>query len=562
MTSANSPITVYVAKRIYTMDPGRPTAEAIAVMDGRVLSTGTLESMKPWLDRHPHTIDTTLKDKIVTPGFIDPHTHFYVSSAYTALHYVGPIESSGPNGMNPGLRTAEEVVEKIRTVCAAEADSAQALCFWGLDPANQGIEFDRKSLDALVGDRPVWVITYAPHFVYLSSAAISRLDIDDSCDVHGVMHYPDGRLSGVFAELDAKRIAFSGMQKELNRGTGVQGLRRMAGIAQRGGVTTTAEMVWGYLDPDVEWRAHDEAVNAPDFCLRMALVPLENAAYHRLGAGAAEWIDKLADRNSEKLFFHGVKFLSDGSFPALSSRVNFPGYLGGGNGLRNDLPWQEMAARMKPFWEKGIPIHCHANGDEALDATLDALAQLQAMQPRFDHRFTVEHYCINNPMQARRLKALGGLASVNNYFVHFRSQLHSQVGYGPDRSEAVARLATLEREGVIFALHSDAWLVVVPLHPLTAVWCAVNRLALDGKTVVAPGERIGVERAMRAITIDAAYVLGKEDSLGSLEPGKHADFAILDADPFEVDPVDIRDIPIWGTALSGVLQPVNSNESI
>ncbi|PZQ77463.1 MAG: amidohydrolase [Variovorax paradoxus] len=548
-------IIVYTARRIHTMDPGRPHATAIAVMDGKVLSTGTLESMKPWLDRHPFVVDNTLIDKVIVPGFIDPHTHFYVSSGYMGLHYVGPIESIGTEGTSPGLLTADDVVEKIRAVCANEPDKNAALCFWGLDPAAQGIEFDRNSLDAIVGDRPVWVITYAPHFVYLSSAALARLDIDDSCDVHGVMHYPDGRLSGVFAELDAKRIAFAAMQKELNRGAGAPGLRRMAEVARRAGVTTTAEMLWGYINPDVEWQAHNEAVNHPDFPLRMGLVPVENAAYRRLGEGAAEWIASLAPRSTDKLFFHGVKFLSDGSFPALSSRLNFPGYLDGSNGLRNDVPYDQMAARMLPFWQRNIPIHCHANGDEALDATLNALAQLQEAKPRFDHRFTVEHYTINNPMQARRLKALGGLASVNNYFVHYRSQLHSEKGYGPDRSEAVARLATLEREGVTFALHSDSWLVVVPLHPLTAVWCAVNRLALDGKTVVAPGECIGIERAMRAVTIDAAYVIGKENELGSLEPGKHADFAILEEDPYEVDAVRIRDIRVWGTALGGKLQP-------
>ena len=553
-----NPITVYRAKKIYTMDPGRPTATCIAVMDGKVLSTGSLETLQPWLDGREHRIDDSLIDKIILPGLIDPHTHFYVSAAYMGLHYLGPIDSMGMDGPNPALETAAAVVEKIRAVCEAEPDRNTALCFWGLDPAKQDITFDRDTLDAIVGDRPVWVITYAPHFIYVSSAALARLDVDERCEVHGVMRYPDGRLNGVFAELNAKRIALAGMQKELNRGTGAAGLRRLAQVAKAAGVTTTAEMVWGYLDPELEWRAHDEAVNDPAFPLRMALVPLENAAYHRLGDKAADWIASLSQRNTDKLFFHGVKYLSDGSFPALSSRLKFPGYLDGSNGLRNDLPWDQMAERMLPFWKRGIPIHCHANGDEALDATLDALASLQEIQPRFDHRYTVEHYCINNPMQARRLKALGGLASVNNYFVHYRSQLHSVQGYGPDRSEAVARLGTLDREGVIFALHSDSWLVVVPLHPLTAVWCAVNRLAADGKTVVAPGERISVERAMRAVTIDAAYVLGKENELGSLEPGKFADFAILEADPFEVDPVEIKDIKVWGTALSGKLQPATT----
>jgi predicted amidohydrolase YtcJ len=210
---------------------------------------------------------------------------------------------------------------------------------------------------------------------------------------------------------------------------------------------------------------------------------------------------------------------------------------------------------MLPYWKSGIQIHAHANGDETVDATLDALAQLQNEHPRFDHRFTIEHYCISTPDQARRLKALGGMASVNIYFVHYRGQLHSEQGFGPDRAEATARLGSLEREGVVFALHSDFSLVVVPLHPLTAAWVAVNRVAADGKTVLAPGERIGIDRALRAITIDAAHILRLDAKLGSIEVGKYADFTVLDEDPYAVDPMALKDIPIWGTVLGGVKQP-------
>jgi predicted amidohydrolase YtcJ len=258
-------------------------------------------------------------------------------------------------------------------------------------------------------------------------------------------------------------------------------------------------------------------------------------------------------RNTDKLFVQGVKFLTDGSLPAMSSLVSFPGYLEGNNGTINDTPWEQLVERMAPYWKADIQIHCHANGDLAVDACLGALAQLQEIKPRFDHRFTVEHYSISTPMQARRMAVLGALASVNIYFVNYRGQLHSNHAYGPDRSEAFARLGSLQREGVIFALHSDYPLVIVPMNPLEAVWAAVNRFAEDGKTVMAPGERIGVDRALRAITIDAAYVLGMDDKVGSLEPGKFADFAVLEGDPYEVDPTKIKDIPVWGTALSGKL---------
>ncbi len=549
-------IVVYPARKVITMDAGRPFAEAVAVRDGRVLSTGTIESMQPWLSRYPYVIDDTFKSKVIMPGLIDPHTHFLMSSGYMALHYIGPIDSPAPDGtFYRGLPSMDAVKAKLRSIHETLRDPQEPIICWGLDPAIQGAHLHRDELDELLGERPIWAISYAPHFVYLNSASIKRANVSENTNVHGVLRYEDGRLNGQFVEIEAKVIALGGIRAEIAKRGGANGIRRMGAVAHKAGITTTAELVFGANDFELEWQLYDTVVNDPAFPLRMGLVPQENALHRAHGAKRADFmLSMMEKRNSEKLFFHGVKFFSDGSFPAMSLRLNYPGYLDGSNGLRNDIPWDEFHERMLPFWEAGIPIHCHANGDEAIDASLNALAKLQAIRPRFDHRFTLEHYCISTPEQARRLKALGGLASVNNYFTHYRSQIHSNEGYGPDRSEAVARLGSLERAGVTFTIHSDYSLVVVPLHPLTAAWIAVNRVALDNKTVVAPGERIGVDRAMRAITIDAAYVLGLENKVGSLEPGKFADFAILEDSPYDVDPMAIKDIDIWGTVLAGKVQ--------
>lgn len=548
-------LTVYRARKVITMDPGRPFAECVAIKDGRIVSTGTIETMQPWLKRYSHRIDDTFAGKVIMPGFIDPHTHFAFSSSYLTMHYVGPIDSPGPQGINKGLLTRAEVLAKLQEAADSDPDPDAPVIVWGLDPASQGGNLHRDELDTIKTKRPIWVISYAPHFIYLNSVALEKAKIPDSTNVHGVMRYPDGRLNGQFVELEAGRLAMGAMREAIAVRGGADGIKRMADIARKAGVTTTAEMIFGKGNFESEWKLYSQIVPEDDFPIRMGLVSLELALHADHGAGGADFLLKAMKRSNDKLFFHGVKFLSDGSFPAMSLRLNFPGYLDGSNGIRNDVPWDELHERMLPYWKAGIQIHCHANGDEAVDATLDALAKLQKLQPEFDHRFTIEHYCISTPDQARRLKALGGCASVNNYFVHYRSQLHSNEGFGPDRSEAVARLGSLEREGVIFALHSDYSLVLVPLHPLTAAWAAVNRVAIDGKTVMAPGERIGVERALRAITIDAAYVLGADRKLGSLEPGKLADFTILEDDPFDVDPMSLRDIKIWGTVLGGKPQP-------
>jgi predicted amidohydrolase YtcJ len=550
-----SPLTVFTAAHIHTMDPGRPHASAIAVTDGRIVSVGDLDSMQPWLRRHSHEIDDRYADKVLMPGFVDPHTHLRMSGTYMGLNYVGPIDSPSPTGLRLGLGSVDAVVAELTRLVEEADDSREPITAWGFDPASQEGHLDRDMLDRISDTVPLWIISYAPHIVYVNSPMLGLIGVDDDSTGHGLGRYPDGRLNGWFIETEAVgRAARPVAATVYGPGFGREAVDRMGAVAAAAGVTTTADLLWGFESFDREWDDHRAAIDEGTFPLRLSMIPFEPYLRKAYGDDMLDFLAAKRAEGDDRLTTHGIKYVNDGSYPSMTLIMNEPGYLDADTGHTGEVPWEDMVERMRPFWKAGVQIHSHANGDRTVDMTLDTLAALQHEHPRFDHRFTIEHYCISNTSQARRLAALGGKASVNVYFVHYRAQMHADDGFGPDRSEATARLGSLEREGVVFSLHSDFNLVIAPMHPLTAAWAAVNRLGADGSTVLAPGERISVDRAMRAVTIDAAHILRRDDTIGSLEVGKFADLTVLDDDPYAVDPVALKDVGVHGTVLGGVPQ--------
>jgi hypothetical protein len=148
----------------------------------------------------------------------------------------------------------------------------------------------------------------------------------------------------------------------------------------------------------------------------------------------------------------------------------------------------------------------------------------------------------------RRMAALG--LSVNLFANHlwYWGDQHAQITMGPDRAERLDACRSALEAGVPLAIHSDA--PVTPLGPLFTAWCAVNRLTPSGR-VLGPTERIGVPEALHALTLGAAWTLGLEHEIGSIEVGKRADFCVLEDDPLAVDPLLLKDIPVWGTVLCG-----------
>jgi hypothetical protein len=201
---------------------------------------------------------------------------------------------------------------------------------------------------------------------------------------------------------------------------------------------------------------------------------------------------------------------------------------------------------MLPFHRRGLSIHMHCNGNRTQDLAIETIEQLLRESPAPDHRHTITHAQLTTQAQLRKMAKLGLCANFFTNHLWYWGDQHYDITVGPERANALEPCASALREGVQFSFHSDAG--VTPLGPLHTMWCAVNRVTPSGR-VLGEFEKITPAQALKAATIDAAYQLHLDHEIGSLEAGKQADFAVLEADPLAVDPMALRDIGVWGTVL-------------
>lgn len=200
------------------------------------------------------------------------------------------------------------------------------------------------------------------------------------------------------------------------------------------------------------------------------------------------------------------------------------------------------------YWNADYKIHVHCTGDLGVELTLDILEKLQWERPRFRHGFTFEHFGFCTPEQVQRIAALGAHVSANVYYLYELSHTYAEQGIGFERASQMARLGTCVREGVRTTLHSD--FTMAPALPLNSAWVAANRLNCQGQVMCAE-ERLTVEQALRAITTDAAVVLGLEHDIGSIRAGKKADFTVLDDSPFQAGAEYLHQLNVLGTVFEG-----------
>ena len=453
------------------------------------------------------------------------------------------------------LKTKQQAIVRLKQYIKALKNPTQPLIVTGYDVLamdNGKFTLDRRTLDKISTTHPIIISDSSIHNLFLNSAALKLHPLtQQELLVQGVNRDKNGELTGIFEGATASIMMSKKLFSHLITPTqNAKTLKYITDLSRKFGITTTSELAMGVLDWKTELTANTRFFNAETTPMRCVVVSFSSSLVKTYGKNAVNKLESLEAQSTNKLIFNGVKFFSDDAFLSLNMKMKPPGYFDGHHGLYLTPP-KFLYQLMLPWWNANQQIHVHSNGDAGNQVTLNALAKLQSEKPRFDHRFTFEHLGIVTPEMIKKMSKLGALASVNPYYLYYRSDMN-EAYIGADRADTTIPLKTLLDNDVTVSLHAD--MPVAPPVPLEKVWIAVNRVGMSGK-VKAPSERISVYQAMKMITIDAAYTLGIDDKVGSIETGKFADFTVLDDDPFTVDKTKIRDIHVWGTVFAGKAYP-------
>ena len=544
--------TIYPARRIITMNPGFPFAEAVAVRDGRVVGVGSVEDLARFGD---HVVDDSFADKVVLPGFIEAHSHVMAGGLWR-FPYVGYFDRVDPDGKSwLGSTTIDAVVDRLVEIESDMPDASEPLIAWGLDPIYMPEErLVAKHLDRVSEERPIFVFHASGHLATVNTAMMQRCEITENTATPGVAQDASGRPNGELQEPAAMSLAAIALGKLMSAIGSPEAKWGYANEARNTGQTLVADLGTTPIHLDEHIAAWEAVVDDPAYPVRVLLAgsPLFGGEQDpdKL-AGVA--LARQAENEHPKLRFGIIKLILDGSIQGFTARLGWPYYFDPPEGSPENglwlIPPDAVADMVTTHHAAGLTIHCHCNGDQAAQVFIDAVEAAQERHPRWNHRHTVQHSQLTTTAQYAKMAALGMCANIfSNHIFHWGDQ-HRDITVGPERAARMNACGTALREGVSFSIHSDS--PITPMGQLHTAWCAVNRLTASGD-VLGPDERIGVMDALHAITVGVAYQLKLDHEMGSIESGKLADFAILDDDPLEVDPVHLKDIGVWGTMVGGV----------
>jgi predicted amidohydrolase YtcJ len=529
---ASMPAELVFFGTVLTVDEARPTAEALAVADGKIVAVGSRADVDVWVG--PDTEVVELDDGCVMPGLVEAHGHPLMEAVVLSdrMEDIRPVT----------IRDADAVVAAIRAEIAKRGADGAYLNGW--DPLLQvGLpEPTLAWLNEIAPDSPLVIVHNSGHKVFFNSAAAARCGITrDTPDPKGARfgHDADGELDGTGEETGAVFPLLSGAISPSDY-PGM--LLAELGRLNRAGLTTCSEMAFDPLFRPVLEQMHDH--------LTVRLRVYEMSTAEMTTDAVPVNGDDLVRQVGIKIWVDGSPWIGniDLSFPYLDTdAVRTIGVTPGSCGHANYTP-EQLREIVHAYFPKGWPMACHVQGDAGVDTILDVYQEALQRWPRDDHRLRLEHVGAITDEQLQRAHDLGVTCSIFVDQIHYWGDVIVDGLFGPDHGNRWMPCGSAVKTGMRISLHNDP--PVTPEEPLRNISVAATRTAPSGR-VLGPDQLLTVEQAIRAQTIDAAYQLFADDVIGSLEVGKYADLVVLAADPRAIPPEDIADLEVRATYLAG-----------
>ncbi|MBW2305411.1 MAG: amidohydrolase [Deltaproteobacteria bacterium] len=522
---------------VLSLDDSNTRAQAVAIQKGRIAGIGATEELLPLAGEGTQIMD--LNGKTVVPGFIESHNHFLSRGLLMSQIYCG----SPPNVRISDI--LEKVAQKAQNTPRGQ---------WVL-----GTNYDdtllaemrhptRKELDEAAPEHPVYLRHISGHVGTANSKALELAGISrDTPDPPGgriIKNPTDGDLTGLLEETarDLVRLVIPRPEPEDFYAALLNAQKEYLTV----GVTSVHDL--GFTEGGFQMaRAYQQAVESGDLRIRIYLMFIESQLAGLFTSPRTD-TGLYTGFGNDHLRIGALKLLQDGSIQAWTAALREPylnrpewrGYLWMNQG--------EFNHKVLAGHEAGFQVSIHTNGDWAIESALEAIGRAQDEVPRPNCRHRLEHCQLPSDDQLERMARMGVGASFFVQHTYYWGDRHVNLFLGEQRARHIDPLASALKKGVIFGLHSDC--PVTPVNPLFGIWAAVNRRTRDGH-ILGPEQRISALDALRAFTINAAYLGFEEKEKGSLEAGKLADMAVLSDDPTSVDPRKIREIVVEKTIIGG-----------
>ncbi len=536
LTRSRRPV-LYVGGPVVTMNGSDSVVEALGIDRDRIVKIGKRDELERWAaEVNARVVD--LRGRALLPGFIDGHGHFPGAGLFALQADL----SSPPVGT---VENIEELLARLQDK-AKESPTDDWLVGLGYDDTllRDKRHPDRTDLDSVCCDRPVLIWHVSFHIAVANSRALELAGVDEATpdpDGGRIQHDAEtGAPNGVLEENAIELVRRIIPEFSLADGYAVAQEASRRYVSQ--GVTTAQN---GFAEKN-----HMRSLNVMS---RLGLLPLRLVMWPGQPVASAMTKGEFEfSPHDEKWVRPGAaKLLADGSIQGYTANLTLPYHVPPGDdpSFRGypRIAREPLIAAVKKFHSDGWQIAVHGNGDATIDDILDAFEIAQKEHPRDDTRHVIVHAQTARDDQLDRMKALGVIPSFFVIHTYYWGDRHRDIFLGPERAARINPLASAIERGLHFTIHTDT--PVVPMEPLRLVWSAVNRRTAGGN-VLGESERIEPMRALRAVTIEAAYQHFEEDLKGSLEVGKLADLVILSESPLD-NPEHIDEIRVTETIIGG-----------